>query len=70
MRALGLRAGDRPPLEFDGYGLYAGGVPRLHIADRAPPRARGRSGSSVASAAERTDRIRPGRPHRVQRRRL
>ena len=23
-RAVGLRAGDRPPLQFDGYWLYAG----------------------------------------------
>ena len=33
--AVGLRAGDRPPLPFDGYWLYAGTVPCLHIADRA-----------------------------------
>ena len=37
--ALGLRAGDRPPLEFDGYWLYAGAVACLHIADRAAYRA-------------------------------
>jgi lactoylglutathione lyase len=37
--ALGLRAGDRPPLEFGGYWLYAGSVPCLHIADRAAYRA-------------------------------
>jgi catechol 2,3-dioxygenase-like lactoylglutathione lyase family enzyme len=34
-RALGLRTGARPPLAFDGYWLYAGSVPCLHIADRA-----------------------------------
>jgi catechol 2,3-dioxygenase-like lactoylglutathione lyase family enzyme len=34
-RALGLTAGDRPPLQFDGYWLYASGVACLHIADRA-----------------------------------
>ena len=34
-RAVGLRAGDRPPLQFDGYWLYAGETPCLHIADRA-----------------------------------
>lgn len=34
-RALGLRVGARPPLEFTGYWLYAGGTPCLHIADRA-----------------------------------
>jgi catechol 2,3-dioxygenase-like lactoylglutathione lyase family enzyme len=33
--ALGLRTGERPPLAFDGYWLYAGSVPCLHIADRA-----------------------------------
>jgi catechol 2,3-dioxygenase-like lactoylglutathione lyase family enzyme len=32
--ALGLRAGPRPPLEFDGFWLYAGGRPCLHVADR------------------------------------
>lgn len=34
-RGLGLRVGDRPPLEFSGYWLYAGATPCLHIADRA-----------------------------------
>jgi catechol 2,3-dioxygenase-like lactoylglutathione lyase family enzyme len=38
-RALGLRVGDRPPLEFDGYWLYAGPEPCLHIADRLAYRA-------------------------------
>ncbi|MFL5862585.1 MAG: VOC family protein [Solirubrobacteraceae bacterium] len=33
-RAVGLRTGDRPPLEFAGYWLYAGDSPCLHIADR------------------------------------
>ena len=37
--ALGLRVGERPPLEFDGYWLYAGAVACLHIADRAAYRA-------------------------------
>jgi catechol 2,3-dioxygenase-like lactoylglutathione lyase family enzyme len=37
--ALGLTAGDRPPLQFNGYWLYAGGVACLHIADRASYRA-------------------------------
>ena len=36
---LGLRAGDRPPLQFDGYWLYAGETPCLHIADRRSYRA-------------------------------
>ena len=34
-RVVGLRTGDRPPLQFDGYWLYAGEVACLHIADRA-----------------------------------
>jgi catechol 2,3-dioxygenase-like lactoylglutathione lyase family enzyme len=33
-RAVGLRTGERPPLQFDGYWLYAGDTPCLHIADR------------------------------------
>jgi catechol 2,3-dioxygenase-like lactoylglutathione lyase family enzyme len=33
--ALGLEAGDRPALPFEGCWLYAGGRPCLHIADRA-----------------------------------
>lgn len=32
---VGLRAGERPPLEFPGYWMYAGSIPCLHIADRA-----------------------------------
>jgi catechol 2,3-dioxygenase-like lactoylglutathione lyase family enzyme len=32
--ALGLEAGERPPLEFAGYWLYAGEVPCVHVADR------------------------------------
>jgi catechol 2,3-dioxygenase-like lactoylglutathione lyase family enzyme len=32
---LGLRVGERPPLEFPGYWLYAGEEPCLHIAERA-----------------------------------
>jgi len=32
---VGLRAGERPPLEFPGYWMYAGLTPCLHIADRA-----------------------------------
>jgi catechol 2,3-dioxygenase-like lactoylglutathione lyase family enzyme len=31
---LGLRRGERPPLEFAGYWLYAGSRPCLHIAQR------------------------------------
>ena len=33
--ALDLTVGERPPLEFPGYWLYAGGVPCVHVADRA-----------------------------------
>jgi catechol 2,3-dioxygenase-like lactoylglutathione lyase family enzyme len=33
-QVVGLQVGDRPPLEFPGYWLYAGGVPCLHIAER------------------------------------
>ena len=32
---LGVAAGERPPLEFDGHWLYVAGAPRIHIADRA-----------------------------------
>jgi catechol 2,3-dioxygenase-like lactoylglutathione lyase family enzyme len=32
--ALGLEVGDRPPLEFPGYWLYAGGVACVHVAER------------------------------------
>jgi catechol 2,3-dioxygenase-like lactoylglutathione lyase family enzyme len=31
---LGLEQGERPPLEFPGYWLYAQGVPCVHVADR------------------------------------
>jgi catechol 2,3-dioxygenase-like lactoylglutathione lyase family enzyme len=33
-RVVGLRVGDRPPLEFPGYWLYAGETPCVHIAER------------------------------------
>jgi catechol 2,3-dioxygenase-like lactoylglutathione lyase family enzyme len=33
--ALGLEAGERPPLAFPGYWLYGEGVPCVHLADRA-----------------------------------
>ncbi|HTU96482.1 MAG TPA: VOC family protein [Solirubrobacteraceae bacterium] len=50
--AVGLRAGERPPLQFDGYWLYAGSVPCLHIADRASYRAHAATlGLSVAATA-------------------
>ena len=31
---VGLREGQRPPLAFPGYWLYAGDTPCLHVADR------------------------------------
>ena len=33
--ALGLREGERPPLGFEGYWLYDGAVPCVHVAERA-----------------------------------
>ena len=33
-RVLGLCVGERPPLEFPGYWLYAGETPCVHVADR------------------------------------
>ena len=35
-QVVGLSVGDRPPLEFPGYWLYAGDAPCLHIAERRP----------------------------------
>jgi catechol 2,3-dioxygenase-like lactoylglutathione lyase family enzyme len=34
VEALGLREGERPPLEFEGHWLYVGDEPCVHIADR------------------------------------
>ena len=52
--AVGLRAGNRPPLAFDGYWLYAGSVACLHIADRSAYRAHAATlGLSVAESAAR-----------------
>jgi catechol 2,3-dioxygenase-like lactoylglutathione lyase family enzyme len=33
--ALDLQVGERPPLEFPGYWLYAGDVPCVHVAEKA-----------------------------------
>jgi catechol 2,3-dioxygenase-like lactoylglutathione lyase family enzyme len=33
---VGLEVGERPPLQFPGYWLYAGGTPCVHIAERRP----------------------------------
>lgn len=38
-RIVGLRVGERPPLEFPGYWLYADSTPCLHIAERQSYRA-------------------------------
>jgi catechol 2,3-dioxygenase-like lactoylglutathione lyase family enzyme len=54
-RAVGLRTGDRPPLEFAGYWLYAGSAPCLHIADRAAYEAHAETlGLTVAGARDRS----------------
>ena len=51
-QAVGLHAGERPPLEFPGYWLYAGDVACLHIADRAAYRAHAATlGLSVSERA-------------------
>ena len=47
-RALGLRAGDRPPLQFAGYWLYAG-RPRACTSPIATPTARTRARSVSTS---------------------
>jgi len=48
---VGVTVGERPPLPFPGYWLYAGGRPCLHIADRAIYNDHARaSGLSVAGA--------------------
>jgi catechol 2,3-dioxygenase-like lactoylglutathione lyase family enzyme len=33
-QVVGLQVGDRPPLAFPGYWLYAGETPCVHVADR------------------------------------
>jgi catechol 2,3-dioxygenase-like lactoylglutathione lyase family enzyme len=51
-RALGLEAGDRPPLPFAGRWLYSGGAPRVHVAERASYAAHAATmGIDVAGAA-------------------
>ena len=58
-QTVGLRAGDRPPLAFDGYWLYAGDAPCLHIADRAQYAAHAQTMGLAVSAAAPAD---PGGP--------
>jgi catechol 2,3-dioxygenase-like lactoylglutathione lyase family enzyme len=51
--ALGLRAGSRPPLEFEGFWLYAGERPCLHVAERHSYRAHAQTlGLPVAEQAD------------------
>jgi catechol 2,3-dioxygenase-like lactoylglutathione lyase family enzyme len=38
---LGLSVGDRPNFSFKGYWLYLGGVPMVHLVDRAESEANG-----------------------------
>jgi catechol 2,3-dioxygenase-like lactoylglutathione lyase family enzyme len=40
---LGLRSGERPPLEFPGYWLYLGDVACVHVAERGPYTAHART---------------------------
>ena len=35
---LGLKVGDRPPLDFPGYWLYSGDVPTVHLMGTRKPR--------------------------------
>jgi catechol 2,3-dioxygenase-like lactoylglutathione lyase family enzyme len=55
---VGLRVGERPPLEFPGYRMYAGATPCLHIADRTAYRAHAsRLGLNVADARSGSGRV-------------
>lgn len=49
--AIGLEVGERPPLEFAGYWLYAGGVSCVHVADRGEYTAHAEGLGRQASAA-------------------
>ncbi len=49
---VGLRVGERPPLEFAGYWLYAGATACLHVAERRTYRTHAaRIGLAVAAEA-------------------
>jgi catechol 2,3-dioxygenase-like lactoylglutathione lyase family enzyme len=49
---LGMREGDRPPLEFPGYWLYLGDAACVHVADRGAYAAHASTlGLDVAAAA-------------------
>ena len=55
---VGVTVGERPPLPFPGYWLYAGGRPCLHIADRAIYNDHARSlGLSVAPTTATVDHV-------------
>jgi catechol 2,3-dioxygenase-like lactoylglutathione lyase family enzyme len=58
--ALGLTVGERPPLPFPGYWLYAEGEPCLHIGERGPYLAHARTlglGEPGAGAAGAVDHL-------------
>src|ERR1700753_2044436 len=48
---LGLAVGERPAFPFKGYWLYLGGVPIVHLVDRAESEARDRPHRGVDTAA-------------------
>ncbi len=51
-RALGLRVGPRPPLDFPGYWLYAAAAPCIHVAEWESYRAHSsRAGIAVSTRA-------------------
>lgn len=51
-QVIGLRVGDRPPLEFPGYWLYAGATACVHVAERGAYRAHSaRLGLDVSAVA-------------------
>jgi catechol 2,3-dioxygenase-like lactoylglutathione lyase family enzyme len=50
-RVLGLASGERPPLPFPGYWLYAGDVPAVHVADRSAYETHAASAGTGSSAA-------------------
>jgi hypothetical protein len=56
---VGLRVGERPPLAFPGYWLYAGATPCLHIAERGPYSAH------AAAMGPASRRLRPARARSI-----
>lgn len=51
VRVLGLAVGERPPLPFPGYWLYLGGLPAVHVADRAAYEAHAETAGTGSSAS-------------------